>query len=336
MQSKGYWSMAVLGVLLMLTASGCLEIKVKTTVHPDGSCERVETVTAGAPELPEAAFPLPTDSSWETGWTKHDNKENDYLYTAAKRFESPEALAREFSHITADSTKLRISPVIEKRFRWFFTYLTYKETYHVFCPFTLVPASRVLSEGEIRRISAGEENDTLKKKLDEWRWRNMYEGFHRALLEGARRLDDPTLSPDSIARRKEELLQVLQRDTTTKDDLDRTLVLIGHFFRSNAVLRLRPELRVAWDEAEDMMKREQSANGDYTNTVIMPGMVLDTNADEVKGTTVSWKFSADQFLLRDYPMWVESRVMNIWAVILTGIVAIGLTSVLVVLRLRSR
>ena len=336
MQNKRYWWTAVLGVLLMLTASGCLEVKIKTTVHPDGSCERVETVTANAPELPEAAFPIPTDSSWETGWTKRDNKERDYLYTATKRFESPEALAREFSHIAIDSTRLRISPVIEKRFRWFFTYLTYKETYHVFCPYTLIPASRVLSEEEIRRISAGEENDTLKKKLDEWRGRNMYEGFYLALLHGARRLGDPTLLPDSIARRKEELFQVIQRDTTTKDDLDRTLVLIGRFFRSNAVLRLRPELQIAWGQAEDMMKREESANGDYTNTVVMPGMVLDTNADEVKGTTVSWKFSADQFLLRDYPMWVESRVMNIWAVVLTGIVAIGLTIVLILLRFRSR
>ncbi len=336
MQSKRYWPKAVLVILLAMVTSGCLEVKVKTTVHRDGSCERVETVTAGAPELPGTAFPIPTDSTWKTGWTKRDNKEKDYLYTATKRFESPEALAREFSSIAVDSAKLRISPVIEKRFRWFFTYLTYKETYPVFCPFTRIPASRILSEDEIRRISAGEKSDSLKKKLDEWRLRNMYEGFHLALLDGARRLGDPTFLPDSVAVRKEELLQVLQTDTTTKDDFDRTLVLVARFFRSNAVLKLRPELRTAWDAAEDMMKRAQRANADYTNTVVMPGMILDTNAGEVKGTTVSWNFSADQFLLRDYPMWVESRVTNIWAVILTGIIAIGLTGVLVLLRLRGR
>jgi len=328
--------MPVLAVLLAMVTSGCLEVKVKTTVHSDGSCERVETVNANAPELPGAAFPIPTDSSWETGWTKRDGEERGYLYTATKRFESPEALAREYSGIADDSTKLRITPVIEKRFRWFYTYITYKETYRVFCPFTLIPASEVLSEEDIRRVIAGEKSDTLKKKLDEWQWRNMYEGFHLALLEGARRLDDPTLLPDSVERRKEELLQVMLSDTTTKDDLDRTLVLIGRFFRSNAVLKLRPELRTAWDAAENMMKRAESANGDYTNTVVMPGMVLDTNAGEVKGTTVSWNFSADQFMLSDYSMWVESRVMNLWAVILTGIVVIGLAGVLVVLRLRGR
>jgi hypothetical protein len=85
-----------------------------------------------------------------------------------------------------------------------------------------------------------------------------------------------------------------------------------------------------------MLKRAQNADGDYTNTVVMPGIVLDTNADEVKGTTVSWRFSANQFMLGDYTMWVESRVMNTWAVILTGITALGLTGVLVALRLRSR
>jgi hypothetical protein len=328
--------MGILVILLVIMVSGCLEVKVKTTVRPDGSCERVETVNAGAPELPGAAFPIPTDSSWETGWTRRDNKEKEYLYTAKKRFESPEALALEFSSVAVDSTKLRISPMIEKRFRWFFTYLIYKETYQRFCTFTLVPASRVLSEDEIQRISVGEKGDSLKRKLDEWQWRNIYEGFHLALLNGARRLGDPTLSPDSVMMRKEELFRIVQRDTTTKDDLDRTLVLIAGFFRSGAVLRLRPELRTAWDAAEDMMKRAQSANGEYTNTVVMPGIILDTNAGEVKGTTVSWKFSADQFMLGDYTMWVESRVMNIWAVILTGVIAIGLTGVLVVLRLRSR
>jgi hypothetical protein len=252
-----------------------------------------------------------------------------------KRFESPEALAREFSTVADDSTKLRISPEIEKRFRWFFTYLTYKETYHVFCPFTQIPASRVLSEDEIRRISAGEKSDSLEKKLDEWRLRNMYEGFHLALLEGARRIGDPAFSQDSVISRKEELLRVIQGDTSATDDFDRTLALVVHFFHSNAVLKLRPELRIAWDAAEGMSKQAERAHGDYTNTVVMPGMVLDTNAGEVKGTTVSWNFSANQFMLRDYSMWVESRVMNIWAVILTGIIVIGLTGVLVVLRLRG-
>ncbi len=333
MQNKTYWSIPI---LLMIVTSGCLEVTVKKTVHSDGSSERVETVNANSTELPAAAFPIPTDSSWETGWTKRDGKEKGYLYNATKRFESPEALAREFSSTADDSTKLRIRPVIEKRFRWFYTYLTYKETYSVFCPFTLIPVSGVLSEDEIRRVIAGEKSDSLKKKLDEWQWRNMYEGFHLALLEGARRLGDPTLLPESVALRKEELLQVLLRDTTANDDLDQALVLIGSFFRSNAVLKLRPELRTAWDAAEDMMKRAERANGDYTNIVVMPGMVLDTNAGEVKGTTVSWKFSAEQFMLRDYTMWVESRVMNIWAVILTGFIAIGLTGVLVVLHFRSR
>jgi hypothetical protein len=336
MRSEQYWSKAVLVILLTIVASGCLEVNVKTTVHPDGSCERVETVNAGTPELPGAAFPIPTDPSWETGWTKRGNKENDYLYTAKKRFETPEALAMEFSSIAIDSTKLRIRPGIEKRFRWFFTYLTYRETYQRFCTFTLVPASGILTGDEIRRISAGEKSDSLKKKLDEWQWRNMFEGFHRALLEGARRLGDPTLPPDSVIMRKEELLQLILSDTTSKDDLDRTIVLIGKFFRSGALTRLRSELRTAWDAAEDMMKRAQRADGEYTNTVVMPGIVLDTNAGEVKGTTVSWKFSADQFVFGDYTMWVESRVMNVWAVILTGMIAIGLTGVLVVLRLRSR
>ena len=81
-------------------------------------------------------------------------------------------------------------------------------------------------------------------------------------------------------------------------------------------------------KAEEMLKEGERADAEYTNAVVMPGLILDTNAGEVKGTTVTWKFSADQFCLRDYDMWVESRVMNVWAVVLTGVLVLGLVGVL--------
>lgn len=336
MRTNSLQHMATTGIFLLLLIPGCLEVKVTTTVRSDGSCERVVTTNPGEEKLPDKAFPIPTDSTWTSTWEELKGN-GGYRYMATKHFATGEELTREYSRDSTNPRKLRITPKLDKRFRWFYTYLTYRETYHMYSPFRRIPASQVLSEDEIRRISEGEKNDTLKKKLDEWMFRNLYEGFHEALQDGAERLGDPTLPARVVAARKEELFRSILDDTLEAGEFDRMLAMMSHFFNSAAVIKLRPGLKMAWDDAEEMLEMGQRADAEYTNAVVMPGLIIDTNAGEVKGTTVSWQFSADQFRLRDYEMWVESRVVNVWAVVLTGVLALLLVSVLVVLgRTRMR
>ena len=335
MKSRSYQPAVLLALLLTAAVPGCLEIKVTTTVHSDGSCDRTVSVNPNDQKLPHSAFPIPSDSSWTTGWKKlKDNDGN--LYTATKRFENGGALAREYDSTPGDPRNMRITPRLEKQFRWFFTYFSYKETYHVFNPFTLIPASQLLSGDEIRRIAGGEKNDTLKNKLEEWEFRNLFERFHGSLLEGARRLGDPSLTTETVTARKEELFQAMVKDTSLAGKFDPTMQMMTRFFRTQSILALRPQLQSAWDAAEAMLTTAQSAEAEYSNSVTMPGLILDTNAGEVKGTTVVWKFSAKQFLLCDYVMWVESREMNLWAIVLTGIAAVILLGTVVVLSMRRQ
>jgi hypothetical protein len=336
MRTDNLQHMKMTGLFLLLLIPGCLEVKVTTTVHSDGSCERVVTTNPREQKVPDKAFPIPVDSTWTPTWEKAEGNDG-FRYTATKHFADGNELAREYSQDSTDPRILRITPEVEKRFRWFYTYLTYRETYHRYSSFRRIPPSQVLSEDEIRRISEGEKNDTLKKKLDEWVFRNLYEGFHEALLDGAKRLGDPTLTVKAVAGRKEELFRTILGDTLHADEFDSTLTMMSRFFNSPGVIKLRAELKRAWDAAEEMLQTEQRADAEYTNTVVMPGLVVDTNAGEVRGTTVSWKFSADRFRLRDHEMWVESRVMNVWTVVLTGIVALLLVGALAVVgRARPR
>ena len=57
----------------------------------------------------------------------------------------------------------------------------------------------------------------------------------------------------------------------------------------------------------------------YINKVIMPGIIMDTNAEQVEGNSVIWRVKAKQFLDVDYSMWVESRSVNRWAILLTAL-----------------
>jgi hypothetical protein len=77
-------------------------------------------------------------------------------------------------------------------------------------------------------------------------------------------------------------------------------------------------------------------DGNFTNTVTLPGIVLVTNAADLKASTLTWHCTAKQLRIREYQMIAESRVINLWAIVLTGVVAIGLLLVVVLATMRSR
>jgi len=58
----------------------------------------------------------------------------------------------------------------------------------------------------------------------------------------------------------------------------------------------------------------------YTEEVEMPGLITATNSPMLKGNQVRWDFQPMNVIVRDFEMYVESRVINYWAFILAGIV----------------
>jgi hypothetical protein len=70
----------------------------------------------------------------------------------------------------------------------------------------------------------------------------------------------------------------------------------------------------------------------YTNSVLMPGMIVLTNAGKSDLNVASWTFKIENFYASDYTMMVESRVVNKWFVVVAAIVMILLVG-FVLLRL---
>ena len=98
---------------------------------------------------------------------------------------------------------------------------------------------------------------------------------------------------------------------------------------------LAPDLYSIGVEATKRMEVSDRAEGEYVNTVVMPGVIIATNASEVRGTTVVWRFTHEHLALMDYPMHVESRVINLWAIIVTGLVVLSALAVPAFLRRRA-
>jgi hypothetical protein len=311
------WILNCIAVAFILAMAGCKEsFTVVTSLFTDGSCDRVITVSSDTMSIPTVAFPLPIDSTWEISWKAPAQKGEKYLLTARKHFAHIDSMRQAYARIN-DSTKIRIDVSVEQNFRWFYTYFTYKEKYGSFNPFRSIPLSDFMTGAEVQRYLAGERSDSLKKKRDAWEMHNMFEVYYQGLLDGARNLHHPSLPPSLIESKKEELYTVLM-SSGTNDVVGQTAAVLG----TQVVRKLSNELNAG---VNDIMRKSEiasRADGDYVSTVVMPGTILDTNAGEVKGNNVVWRFSDEHLGMADFEMRAESRSVNVWPMAVTGLVVL--------------
>jgi hypothetical protein len=340
-------------LLALFGFEGCLEQKVKTTVSADGSCERTFVVGADSGHAPLTRLPLPADSSWTIRWEKQDTlRREGFIWTASKRYPTLAALSMD-TVVPAQPGKIRISIEADRSFRWFYTYIHYRETYHRFAPIDRVPPTAVLTPEEIKRFSAGEENDTLKGKVEEWKHRNIADLFFCTLDTLNEAMASSGISAGMLRAHREDLLLKLSArkeineslseylPSVTMKDLfqDSTFALTTHgleamrrlFVKSLGTESARAlPVGEAWTKTMTTFFQTsmEEAGGDFENIVTLPGLFLDTNSGTLNGNTANWSFTRDQLELMDYAMYAESRVVNTWAFIVTGVIAVGFSLLL--------
>ncbi len=324
-----------LGVFSLLL-SGCLEQETKTVVHPDGTSDRVITVSSDA-----SPFPLHLDSSWDTSRTGSGKGSDSVKLVLRKTFPTYESLAREYEH-SGDEGHFGVRVEINKKFRWFYTYYEYRETYMRFTRDTLVSPRTILTDEEITRYTYGDTSKTLKDKVEEWHNRNLYEILFGHIRRAAAEIQDDSATMKAVDRHKDDFYRAIFvhiNDVPTivdtaggivKAGLDSLVLLAGRVFE----IKVPPTLRTALGEGvkasfEHALGPENKIGWGFVNAVSLPGVILDTNAPDVKGNTVTWKLTLDQLSLLDYSMRAESRAINVWATVVTGAVVLLLVGLLV-------
>lgn len=339
--------------LALFLLPGCNDYYTITTiVSTDGSADRViewGKNTSRESDYSVGQLPLPIDSSWRislrrTGAADSSlSKDSNLVFTASKHFASFEALTAEYTR-AHDSTKLQIVVGVQKRFRWFYTYFAYAETYKAFHPLTMVPAGEFFAPGEIAQFMANNVSDSLRTRFKAWEERNAFEFVYRRLVSAATALNDPDLPATAITANKEALSRAFLSDNTTQrgekksgnDTLgvEGSMAVLESVLHTSAVAQLRQPLAEAIEEWMKDYEERSVIAGTYTNAVVMPGIILNTNAQNVDGNRVKWTFSDDQLSMMDVSMEVESRVVNVWAIVVTGAVVLGLLGVPIVVQLR--
>ncbi len=328
------WPLLLGGLLLL---GGCREIGVTTRISPDGSLERIEELVQDDDDSGETAWILPDGPGWEHSATTTDSTGKRHTVWS-RAFTDASALDADLAARPAEGIALCSRVSLERRRGLFSTTYEWRESLPSVFPFSEVPLTSWFSPEEIRLIQEGEADSTLSERAEEWQIANLMEHFYRLLVEESERsgLTDP--GPARIEAEKDRLLEVWHG---AEDDIDPENAGADLLRLSRPVLgphtdRLQGVAEAFERDFEPFASFTDRAGGEsHTFTVVMPGQILDTNAEEVVGSRVSWQDSAERALYGDAVMTAVSRVTHTGRLIVVLVVAlalIGLTFVLVARR----
>ncbi len=328
-----------------LSVQGCLDIGITTHVNTDGSILRTVVIKGDSSEIYGGKIPLSLDSTWKRTIEKKDRK--NVTLTATRLFEGTEEMNSSLKGTEGKTLGARVE--LQRRFQWFFTTFRYSETWPNFNPFRAIPITDYISPAELDYWIRHEMNkepysskgDSLAmedagKRFEKWDDENMFADYFDAFLEGVRKLNDPSLTPAYVTGLKDKLFEQSEKYFRTKN-MDTLTVIFGRVLKSRNVkkaIALNMEAFQRLNEKRAFLE-EITANT-YLNNVVMPGLITGTNAPTLEGNKASWKDYVKFAYFEDVDMWVESRVINWWAIILTGVVIVALVVLFLAAILRRR
>ena len=315
--------------------SGCLEVNITTDVRRDGSLVRTVAVKGDSSSIRAGGHALPLDSTWDMTVEKVGDKK--HLLTASRVFHDipsmNDALRGEGGltlHSRAD---------LEEEFLWFFTAYRYHEVYETFNPYVRIPITNYVSPTEVDlwlRHEIYEEPyrfkgdslsvDDASDRYEEWYARSFFESYYTIFLKGVELLGDASLTTEDVDLQKEDLFHaVYERSPEPK----RALIVGEVFEEVLRTERVQAAIKANAEEFEQLEQKEEFESrvfrNDYEAHVVMPGLITDTNAPTVEGNKASWSKFMTSCYFGEYEIWVESRVVNWWAILLTAaLVVIGI------------
>ena len=309
----------ILSSLFLVLFVSCKKVTIRTILYWDSSFERTISVSGDSSGADDTAYPFPQQNDWEM---MHHKEHGDYTYMIRKDFTNAQALNREFAY-REDTVKVNAVVKMDKKLRWFYTFYRYEETFFRFFPFNGEDLHNFVTKEEMQRYYAGNDSTDIEERLEEYAKHAMFNEFYDAFVRAVQS-STIKLNATKLDQQKEQLYQLVMQWEFFENDLD----FAQHFLQScetvygtsYAFLRLEPELASINQKYIDYYEFISEIFGeDYRVEVLMPGRVLDTNANsDVKNDQAVWEFSADDFHYRDYVMWVESRRLNILPTVLAG------------------
>jgi hypothetical protein len=316
-------------------------------------------------------FPVEIDSTWKIGWSfKNSGLRTDFplskstldsilkltskegstpktalsprlkskvnnLVFARRNYKSVEGMDTTFRLKKSNEWSLiKVKHRLEKQFRWFYTYYTYRETYPMIKTGFALPIENYMTKDEAQFWFTGKPNilqsmnglemreylGKIEDSYNKWITQNLWNAEYKVLLNNYDSLSKKPVAKEQLQTLKDSIYNSKIKNL---DDVDMEKVL-NSFFKTDAFSEL-------WkNENSPMKKFEKDFNKKFTfffsqsfnYKLILPGKIIQSGDAIIHGDTLVWKLSSYRLIPADYVIEAQSRKANVWAFILTGILAL--------------
>ncbi len=335
----------ILTLFLLLMSCNEYETRVTNIVHPDGSVTRKVVMSKKEKDPFEPGkYLVPVDSSWDITYSMSISDKNDttWTLTAEKLFSDVDDINAGYDSDTAANSSMKRHASFDTRYRWFFTVCHFEEKVDRILE-TECPIDTFMTPEELRyfylpdfirgRLENGKDSITYKNlsedveaKFEKCLWmaviKQMILDFHTLASQNSKY----HLSLEDLQARENDFYEKLVANEGNDDYEGDQLIkdVMGEDFYES----FQTEIDSASDILLEAHLQKYEDAKDYDMEIIMPGKLIssngyvETNDTIASNNNIVWSLSGDYFFTQDYVMWAESRIINVYAWIISGIVVL--------------
>ncbi|MGC3977867.1 MAG: hypothetical protein QM751_06285 [Paludibacteraceae bacterium] len=363
MKPKNY----LLLILLLLAGVSCQKnaTNMLTIIHADGSCDKefVSEVDSlfmigDSSKMSTSYFPVKVDKSWQISWrcengeyhtnfplkntdsifiSNSDSCKNSFYVKIRKHFNTVDEMSKldSVNRLYGETIKYEL----KKRFRWFYTYYSYTETYPKLKLIeNILPISKYMSKDEaeywlngkpdmtmgLNGIEINDLSKELESKFNTWISNVLWNEEYRLFVENYDKLSHPPVSQSEFVMLSDTIFDKKAKNMLEKGipDIDKILddyfntICFSNFAQKNSDL-FNGENKILY--LLSMIDPSHTIN----YSLQMPGKVISGNFNSLNNQTMSWKITSQRMFLQSYSIQAESRKANWWAFIVTIILLAG-------------
>ena len=334
-------------LVVLLVFSGCREITVTTQVHKDGTFTRTILITGDSSSVFRGDLPYPVDSTWQRvatkDTTKNDDKDDDddYILTYKKTYRNSDELNAEIHSDTSWRRLLQRKITISDGFGFFYSYPRFKEVFQPLNPFTYLNYQDYISEDDLLWLTGKKDvishADTARleqaeESAEDYLAASITAEVSHILVKGLATIESSEKASQDVSRYYDSIYQTFHRGFSNGELSKNFINLFAEWSENDSVLALNALDPPLFEEFNKKMSFFDNLINmeSYPEKVEMPGVITETNSVMLKGNQVSWEVQPSSILFEEYELSVESRVVNNWAFIVTGIILLLLIIVMIV------
>jgi hypothetical protein len=341
----------ILIVLFIVFSCDEPETIVTNIIHTDGSVTRKIEMRNSKNKFELSGLQVPFDSTWIIKDTIEigEKKDTAWIKKAEKLFKNVEEIDKSYLADKGANREISRKAKFQKKFKWFNTeyrfseliekklsygylikdFLNQEELTYFYSPQSI--NSELLKSQDSLKYKALD--DTISKKVETWIAKSMVSEWIGEFSRLTESKAGNNMTRESLKAREDEFVRLIKFYDEKFDSLWTNGIILKKFIGEENMIKYKTEA----DTALAVVTRNTFVSfKDYSVRIVMPGKVIGTNGFIDKTEVLLWPVKSDYFMTEPYEMWAESKVINTWAWVVTGVFLLFVLTGLLIRVFRKR